>query len=111
MMSSTATGRSGGSPNSAGSAKRRSEAGCKKRAGSAWSAPNRCRQEYARERRRECRGQNERNPSGFAGAQMVQRLLQVLDAKLREIEERMATTAVPMTASPQSAADAERDVR
>ncbi len=41
---------------------------------------------------------------------MVQRLFAVLDAKLREIEERMANTACE-GGSPTSAADTERDVR
>ncbi len=49
-------------------------------------------------------------PKRLRRRQMVQRLLQVLDAKLREIEERMAITDTE-TASPQSAADAERDAR
>jgi hypothetical protein len=41
---------------------------------------------------------------------MVQRLFAVLDAKLREIEERMVNTAGE-GGSPTSAADTERDVR
>jgi hypothetical protein len=46
----------------------------------------------------------------FNRRKMLQRLFQVLDAKLREIEERMAISDTE-TASPQSAADAERDAR
>lgn len=41
---------------------------------------------------------------------MIARLFAVLDAKLKEIEERMAHTACEGT-SPASAADTERDVR
>ncbi len=42
--------------------------------------------------------------------QMLDRLFQVLDAKMREIEERMSN-ANQTGAAPQSAADAERDAR
>jgi hypothetical protein len=42
--------------------------------------------------------------------QMVRRLFEVLDTKLREIEERMADARAEGTA-PQSAADSERDAR
>ncbi|HZP08675.1 hypothetical protein [Methyloceanibacter sp.] len=49
-------------------------------------------------------------PKRFNRRKMVQRLFRLLDAKLREIEERMANTAGE-GASPTSAADTERDVR
>ena len=47
--SSTATGRCSGSRKRTASAKPRSEPGCRKSAGSAWSAPSRCRRGGARE--------------------------------------------------------------
>ena len=106
--SSTATGRCSGSRKRTASAKPRSEAGCRKRAGSVGSAPSRCRRAGGRERPGVPR-EKRAKPKPFRRRQMVQRLFQVLDAKLTEIEERMA--AMQNGVATASAADAERDAR
>ncbi len=49
-------------------------------------------------------------PKKLRKRKMIERLFQVLDAKMRELEERMAARDQDLSV-PQSAADAERDAR